>query len=172
MRHNNCTELCPLNGELVRSNIIVVTPQTFPTAPTEKARPQKANPMVEQTEPETMPDPTALDLTVLCILDPSRRVKSRKDTADEVSWLTVTNLREEKVVAMLQCAGLKGYVFREPRTTTAVRIYDWVSITTRNAHRRLTWSSTGVRGVHLLPRRAKRTYRRIRDLGELRPRPS
>jgi len=85
---------------------------------------RRKRPAARGREKATTPDPK-----ILCILDPTRRVEVYTDTKEDSSWLTATDLVPVDVSQVLECEGLRGYVFPDPKRKDAVRIYDWVSHT-------------------------------------------
>ena len=124
-RHPHCAQGCPHYGDLSRPGIRIETPESFATRQEmhrEKSS-GKAEPMVETSR-------------ILCILDPSRRAGSLKDTTYDVSWITAAELSPEEVKRVLRCSELNGYVFPIRGRKNAVRIYDWVSATVGPSRRR------------------------------------
>jgi hypothetical protein len=117
-KHRYCTQSCPHYWDLSRPDIQVETPESFATRQKVKKPNEKAGLVVEV--------PWA---RIICILDPSRRAGSFKDTTYDVSWITAAELLPEDVKKVLGCNELKGYVFPVKGRKDAVRIYDWVSAT-------------------------------------------
>ena len=153
-RHRECTQDCPHHTVTV-SFIDVETPEKF---------------AAKQTKPRrksTVPEATIDTLKVLCILDPTRRERSRKDTAGHASWFDVPNLASEAVEGVLGCKALKGYVFPVRGETGSIRIYDWVSIANPLSFRYspLAWLNEGARDVLLPPRRGEAMQGGVFDLG-------
>jgi hypothetical protein len=109
-------------------------------------------------------EPTVPNPKIRCILDPSRRMKTYKDTQAHSSWLTATDLDLLEVRRVLECEELRGYAFPEPRKENAVRIYDWVSIAAPLLLiLQLSSPNLGLCDLLLPPR--ERVDRRVRDLG-------
>jgi hypothetical protein len=114
MKHRNCTRDCPQYSVVLKIN--VETPEGF---------------AAKQTKSEGLsfvPEVTVETPKLLCILDPTRRVKSYEDTIDAASWVTVAGLSPEVVEDVLECEGLRGYVLPIRGEKDAIRIYDWVSV--------------------------------------------
>ena len=114
-KHRQCTPHCPFYNDVANRQVKVETPHTFAT---KQAKRQNSSPT---------PDPSTLNLNLLCVLDPTRRVSSYDDTDFDVSWLTASDIPTTKVKEVLTCPGLEGYVFPDPEDKNAVRIYEWVS---------------------------------------------
>jgi hypothetical protein len=55
-------------------------------------------------------------------------MESYEATKDDVSWLDAVDLLTTDVSSLLNCEGLRGYVFPAPGKDDTVRIYDWVSL--------------------------------------------
>ena len=121
-KHPRCTQHCPRYLDLSGSGIKVETPESF------------AAKMAGSKRPASKGQKPTGKSKILCVLDPSRRAASLKDTAHDVSWIT-TKLSLEVVKRVLNCTELKGYVFPVLGKKDTVRIYDWVSAMMGSSHR-------------------------------------
>ena len=108
-RHWNCTPKCPSHDSPTGQNVKFETSDSVATKPRIRRR----------TIPNTK---------IRCIFDPMRRMESYEATKDDVSWLDAVDLLTTDVSSLLNCEGLRGYVFPTPGKDDAVRIYDWVSL--------------------------------------------
>jgi len=113
-KHCQCTPQCSFYNNVAKHQVRIKTPQTFATKQVEW---QKSSPG---------PDPSTLNLNLLCILNPTQRVQSHDDMDFNVSWLTASDIPITKVKEVLTCPGLQGYIFSDPENKNAVWIYEWV----------------------------------------------
>jgi hypothetical protein len=120
-KHPHCTQDCPRYWNLSGSGIKVETPESFEAKMVgSKRQASKAQKPIGKSK-------------ILCILDPSRRATSSKETSHNVSWMTINSLPSEVVKRVLDCTELKGYAFPVCGKKDALRIYDWVSAATASS---------------------------------------
>jgi hypothetical protein len=109
-----------------------------PSQASTSRRRRSRNPTPE-ADPEDLEDPEeklrqekverrefVCQLKALCVLDPTRAMTSYEATLGDVSWLEVRFTKSE-VDQLIKWRELENYVFRVPRRSDTVVMYDWVS---------------------------------------------
>jgi hypothetical protein len=148
--HRACSEVCPFNSSLRKSNIRVETHDSFLAAQHSQqtsASSSRASSVSKSSSRKRSREPTADEdaeqilrqerarrllvvrrMKIYCILDETRVAEDYNHAENNTCWVDWECPQDGILVKeLLDRPELKGYVFQDPVLPTVVRIYDWVS---------------------------------------------